>query len=410
MQKLAIVTSLALTLATATPAFANTTNVVNSGGSTQVNSNEVQNTSVNVVNTNVATVSQEMNAVNNTGGNVSTGNIGATPCNPCGITGGSSIVTGNATTDNHMDVDANSNVTVVDVDGNNGGMNQTDVVNTGGNLAVNTAAVSNTAVNVANTNVAFVQQEANVVNNTGNNVSANNVGAANILTGNAAASNTMGVNVNENATAVNISGSQMPYLGGCDLCGPCYASNCTSVVNSGQNAAVNTASVTNTAVNVWNLNTLFSNQGLNAVNNTGNNVGANNIYGANIVTGGAGTTNGMMVEGNSNVTAVSLDESMPMGVNDLVAVNSGASAVFNAAAVSNTALNTLNTNLLFAGQTVLNTSNSGSNVALSNIGGGLTWTGVAGTASNTAAGGNSNATSIGGGAGALITLLALMSL
>jgi hypothetical protein len=154
---------------------------------------------------------------------------------------------------------------------------------------------------------------------------------------------------------------------------------------------------------------LFSGQNLNAVNNTGNNVLASNIYGSNLVTGGAGTVNDMMVEGNSNLTAVSLDSSMPMGVNDLVAVNSGASAVFNAAAVSNTALNTLNTNILFAGQNVANNSNSGNNFALSNIGGGLTWTGGAGTASQTVAGGNSNATSV-GGANALLTLLALMSL
>ena len=172
---------------------------------------------------------------------------------------------------------------------------------------------------------------------------------------------------------------------------------------------MNTASVTNTAVNVRNYNMLYANQGLYASNNSGHNWASNNVYGSNIVTGGAGTSNGMSVTGNSNLTAVSLDDSLPMGVNDLLLINSGANAAINTAAVANTSLNTWNFNMLKDYQSVYSMSTSGWNLALGNIGGGMTWTGNTGTSSNAAAGGNSNATSIGGG-NALLTLLALMSL
>lgn len=412
MKKLAIISAFMLVATTAaTPAMANTTSVVNTGGSANITTTEVNNVDVQVVNTNIADVDQELHAVNNTGGNVSSGNIGMTPCNPCGVTGGSSIVTGDASTANSMDVQANSNVTAVDVATAGGAQNHTDVVNTAGNLGVNTTAVSNTNVGVLNTNIADVDQSAHVVNNTGKNTSTNNIGDSNIVTGHAGTSNAMSADVNENATAINITGDHMQSPIGCDLCGtPCTGTNCTSIVNSGKNLSVNAASVSNTAVHVMNSNVLNSHQGLHAINNTGHNNAANNVYGSNIVTGSAGTDNGMSASGNSNLTAIAIDDSMPMGVNDLLAVNSGANAAINTTAVANTNVGTYNTNLLYAYEAVYGLSSTGYNLAVNNIGAGMTFTGGAGTASFAGVGGNNNATSVGNSATSLLALIALMSL
>lgn len=412
MKKIAIITALALVMTTgmATVASANTTSLVNSGSGTTVNTSDISNLNVNTVNTNVANVTQALNSSNVTGQNTSVGNIGATPCGVCGITGGSSIVTGNAQTNNSMEVAANNNVTAINVAGNAAG-NQTDAVNTGSGLNLNTLAVSNVNVNVANTNLANLTQVANVSNLTGQNTSANNVGSANLVTGNAGVNNHMEADVNSNGTAINVALAGMPTLGGCNLCGmPCAGANCTSLVNSGSNSNFNALSVSNNSVNVLNTNVLTSLQALTAANNSGQNASVANIYGANLVTGSAGVANHMEASGNENFNAINIASTMPMGTNDLIAVNSGLNANVNTQAVSNTNVLDANTNVLTVNELVNAYNLSGMNAAVSNIGGGTLWTGGTGTGNANAVGGNSNVTVFGNATTSLMALLTLMAL
>lgn len=85
-------------------------------------------TTVGVFNSNVLFASQTVISSNNTGGNLSVGNIG-----------GSTITTGTATSTSTQTITANSNQTTITVTGT-GATNTTNVVNTGNNVKVCTSA------------------------------------------------------------------------------------------------------------------------------------------------------------------------------------------------------------------------------------------------------------------------------
>ncbi len=381
----------------------NDTTIVNSGDNSDVTTSVTENTKVTVKNMNIANISQESMSVNNTGNNTANGNI-AFPdvCgNPC-LSGGTGITTGNAASTNTMAVDANTNTTLVDLPSSGTSTSSTNVVNTGDDLDVDTASTTNTTVEVRNTNFANVFQSSVSMNNTGWNQANGNIGDTGIVTGAAGSVNDMSAHVNANTTAISV-GSGTVYPGGssfadCPECIPTCdgAGNCSTIVNSGDGLDVTTRTTTNTRVEVNNFNMLNAWQMASALNNSGWNRSNDNIYGASIATGNAGSTTGMSIDANRNQTGVVLDESMPLGTLSFMTLKSGDKADLDSTANTNTTVSELGMNFLCLDQQNMSWSSSGWNVSVENIGGTGTSTGHTGGASNMNATGNNNTTLVGG--------------
>ncbi len=278
-------------------AQSNDTSVINSGDNVEVTSNTTQTTHVDVDNNNDADIDQSVVAVANTGGNVASRNISFEG-------GGTSITTGDASTNVNMEANANQNVTEVTIGNNCCGGNVTDVVNTGDDLRVDTRSTTNNRVDINNDNNADVDQNVVAVSNTGLNFADRNIGDTSINTGDADVDVDQRANVNRNFTAV-----EMGSMGA--------SSNQTFVTNTGDDVRVETRAEEENRVDVDNDNDADIDQDVIAVANSGLNFADRNIASfeeedengaVEINTGEARVDTDMRVNANQNVTWVSMSE------------------------------------------------------------------------------------------------------
>ncbi|MEN9327602.1 MAG: hypothetical protein RI947_410 [Candidatus Parcubacteria bacterium] len=159
----------------------NTTNIINSGDNTDIDTNANSSSQTTVHNQNTAQVNQQIDAHANTGNNEASRNIS--------IGGNAGIImTGNAAVNTQQIVNANDNVTAIS-GGGTYGSNNTDIVNTGDGVDASTSSQSKRSTLVNNDNTLVVNQTANTSANTGNNRADRNISIGGvsgaILTGNA---------------------------------------------------------------------------------------------------------------------------------------------------------------------------------------------------------------------------------
>lgn len=391
--------------AVSTNAVSNLTSVVNSGDDADVDTDTKYKYEVVVSNSNYANVNQNVNANSNTGGNKLNGNIASEG-------GGNSLTTGDASVVTTMGVQANSNVTAVEMPSMAGMMNATELVNTGDDADVDTDVSVENKVSVFNKNKAFVNQgcgtggnyihtlmlggpQSGCDANTGKNTASGNIGDATMTTGNAGVATEMMAAVNSNQTVVG---------GGDDDMGALL--NQTTVTNTGDDADVDTDVTSKSKVKVANYNFGVFNQFVNASANTGKNSAKKGIGGTDMTTGDAGVLSAMEVEANTNVTGVSGSALGPMSVNVFDIVNTGDD--FDGDADSETEVKTKvkNGGYLNSYQSLMLHSETGYNYVHGNVGTSSVGTGSGATGSSLLTGGNSNMTVL-GSLGMLLSLLAL---
>lgn len=383
--------ALSTTLAVPAGAFAavSDTSVVNTGDDVTVDTTTSQNTSVNVSNSNDATIIQSFTSTSNTGGNSAEGNIG----------GSTSIDTGNAMSVATFEASGNHNLTGISGLGSSAGVNMVDIVNSGDNADIDSSLNSNLDIGVSNTNTANVIQNFLSISDTGNNTASNNIttgsgGGASIETGNSSATADFAVDVNHNTSALNI-GSLSPALG-----------SSTLVTNTGDNADIDSTSDATTNISVDNSNAANISQLLFATANTGNNSGEDNIgNGPDINTGTAAAVGEFMVEGNHNMTGIggSLTNSPNLNLMDIV--NSGDNLSSNTTHNASLTTAVSNTNSLMSASVFTSTSNTGENSSDDNIGSSSLWSGSAGAGGEMASAGNHNQTIFGSVADVLLLWL-----
>lgn len=392
--KATITAAATFTLAVA-PAFAATTgatSVINSGDKATVNSNTSSNSSVSVVNDNVAKINQEVNAKAVTGGNTASGNITLGG-------GGTTINTGAAGVTTNLGVDVNKNNTAV-AGYTGAAANLTDVVNTGDHVNVNTNTSNNNSVAVNNSNYAGVSQDVWQKAVTGGNKANDNIGGpTSINTGSAGVSTNLGVSANTNNTAVG-------GMGGLSFGGPL---NQASVTNTGDYVKVNSNASTSNAAFVSNYNKLWVDQTVHGVADTGYNKANDNIGGPTIIgTGNAAVGTGASVNANSNWTGVGGGYNGALGYNTGDIVNTGDHLLTHANVSDNSAVSVLNANHTWSYQDIFSRSYTGQNKSNDNIGGftGI-GTGTAGAGVGLGFVGNTNSTAVGGWVGGLMGWLSM---
>lgn len=181
------------------------------------------------------------------------------------------------------------------------------------------------------------------------------------------------------------------------------ASNGTSIVNSGDNARVETESEYESSIGVTNSNTAVVTQGVTAGANTGGNSANRNIGATSMTTGAAtvGTTLG--VEVNHNTTGIDVPNSNG-GVNLFDMVNTGNNADVEAEVEIENAIGVNNANLATTIQSVDADATTGDNAMRRNIGPSTMATGNAAVGTNAWVDANHNTTAVGlgGSNGALL--------
>jgi len=179
--------------------------------------------------------------------------------------------------------------------------------------------------------------------------------------------------------------------------------NGTSVVNSGDNADVDSSSTQTTSINVVNNNQAQVSQSVNASANTGGNSADGNIAlngaGATINTGAAAVSSALSVDVNHNMTAIAAPD-MGGSLNSTDVVNTGDDADIDTSTNTSTTIGVSNSNSAYVNQMVSAKANTGKNSADDNIGGAAINTGAAAVGSNLGVVANKNTTAIGSGMGA----------
>lgn len=282
MKKIAtLVGATALLAATVLPALAanNCGNSTTGPGSN--NTCSVSNSSnVTVNNVNDAQIVNDVRTKSYTGGNSASNN-----------TLGGTITTGNASLNTTVGTVANVNTTNVTAGfggGNNYGYNAVT-----GPFSNNDAFVTNDYRVVANnSNTASVDNDVDAKASTGKNRADNNTGPAAIQTGNAWLSTMVGTHVNDNLTAVSLTGASGNNTAGNSTTGP-FSSNNAVIDNSAR-------------VTINNVNDLQVENDVDVRARTGRNSASNNTLGGDITTGNA--TAGLVVdtEGNINTSLVAM--------------------------------------------------------------------------------------------------------
>jgi len=380
----------------ATAAFADSTDVVNTGNHVTVGGGSSDTTNVNVSNSNTAVVSQSSDNNVNTGGNDANRNIGDV-----------SVHTGDATVGNAFETKVNSNATNVSNVGNHSN-DSTTVTNTGDHLLLFGTGGDSTNVNVSNQNTAYISQSANNHVNTGNNDANRNIGDVSIHSGDAAVSNVFSAQANKNMT--NISG-----VGG-------HSSDNLDITNTGDHVYFGCG---NSVSLLFNLETEQSNSCGNETNvdvdnnneayisqdsynhvNTGYNDANRNIAldgDVSIMTGTASVGNLFSAMANANATSINGAGLFDTSHNDTTITNTGDHLdVFGTGSSFETNVNVDNDNDAYVSQSSTNHVSTGHNDANRNIStngfGGLIDSGNAGLANAFMAMANWNWTSVGGNA------------
>jgi hypothetical protein len=260
----------------------------------------------------------------------------------------------------------------------------TTVVNTGDNANVSTNTTTTTNVEVNNDNVADIQQIVNVSANTGGNTANGNIGGSSIVTGDAIVSASLSTLANRNVTGIGLANG-----GG--------GSNVVDVVNTGDDADINSTMDTTTNVLVNNNNLATVNQQMNAFANTGNNQANGNIGDTtSITTGNIGISGVFDVMANENITAISTGlNGGPMS--HTMVTNTGNNALINTDTTNTTDVEVNNNNTADVFQLFNAEVNTGDNTADGNIGDGIAVSsGHAGILGMMSVLSNSNTTAIGG--------------
>lgn len=194
-----------------------------------------------------------------------------------------------------------------------------------------------------------------------------------------------------------------------------FASDATTIVNSGDNATVFTSSNQNSSVAVNNSNTAEVSQMVNANVNTGDNTASHNIstgsLGTTVHTGDAGLTTNFAVNANNNATVIGMTNPASANLTDVT--NTGDKALVNTSTNTNSSIQVNNSNSadvtqscggapllsldILGGGNGLGgcNANTGHNNANSNIGGAAITTGQAGIGVNMQTMVNKNQTVIG---------------
>lgn len=264
----------------------------------------------------------------------------------------------------------------------------TTATNTGDHATINASNTNTTSVAVSNSNNASISQSTNSSTNTGGNTANRNVGSASIDTGNAAVSNSLGVNANTNKTSVsNVGNASSPDV---------------KLVNTGDRFTANANNTNTTSVGVSNNNSLMVSQSSNSNANTGDNKANRNASvdgDPSITTGDAGVSNVFGVTGNNNQTSLSnIGAGMGAGTN-VTFVNTGDHADLDANNTNVLSLGVSNENCAVIMQSAFATSNTGDNKANRNVavtGGTSISTGDAGISNVFGVQANSNTTNING--------------
>jgi hypothetical protein len=280
-----------------TAAFADTTDVVNTGNSVYVSGDSGTSTNVNVTNSNTANISQSSTSNVNTGNNDANRNIGDT-----------SIDSGNASVTNAFSANANTNTTAISGLGA-GSNDSTTLTNTGDDVYLSGFGGDSTNVSVVNANQANVSQSSNSNANTGHNDANRNIGDVSLQTGNAGVSNVFGTQVNGNQVAISLLGAN-------------NSSDSLDVVNTGDNVSVscdgnsglvllftqNSNCGDETNIEVVNANSASISQSTSSNVNTGYNDANRNIgldgAGTDLSTGTAAVANVFSAQANGNVVGI----------------------------------------------------------------------------------------------------------
>lgn len=171
------------------------------------------------------------------------------------------------------------------------------------------------------------------------------------------------------------------------------ASADTGIVNSGNNANVDTSTTQNTTVTVSNSNSAQISQSSFNVANTGGNSTSGNIGGGSVASGAAVTSTNLGATANQNQTAIALPSS-GLGSGDANVVNTGNHLDLDNSSTQNTTAVVSNNNQLYAQQHSVGLANSGLNSTDGNIGGGNVTTGPAATATEFDIEANANQTAL----------------
>ncbi|CAN5171339.1 hypothetical protein BH09PAT1_BH09PAT1_1620 [soil metagenome] len=270
-------------LATPTHA-ANQADLINSGDGFNFDHSTSTRTNVQVDNTNVSNVMQDINARVETGGNDASRNIGS-----------GNILTGNATVGVGLQVAGNHNDT--QIAGINGGtdVNFVDAVNTGDDASLNSRTDRSTDVNVSNDNSSSVSQMGDIRTMTGRNDAGRNVGSGWIDTGAADVAVGLNTNTNNNMTAIGMGG--LSSQNGAGL-------NANSIVNTGDELSGNSDSATRTRVSSNSYNSMNSYQGVSSELMSGDNASDRGVGRSTITSGNSRYAIGSTVQGNHNMTTL----------------------------------------------------------------------------------------------------------
>ncbi len=265
--------------------------------------------------------------------------------------------------------------------------NETSLINSGDDAHISTSTNTNTSVNVENKNSAYFYQKANLQSNTGGNSASGNISldwpGATINTGPASVDATLDVKANSNTTLIELGGNT--------------SDNLTDVVNTGDNAHVDTSLNNNSHVYVKNYNKASVSQKLNAKANTGFNNADDNIGGASIFTGPAEITAALDVKVNKNATVVAAGNGEDGDAsNTSLVTNTGDDAHINTSSNSNSSVDVYNKNYAYIKQKVYAKANTGHNSASDNIGDALIDTGLALGDLHMGVAANENKTGVGG--------------
>ncbi len=263
--------------------------------------------------------------------------------------------------------------------------NNTVVTNTGDKSDVETEVKSTTNVSVSNANSAMINQLVQSSSNTGNNSAKGNIssggGGSSILTGPATTAVQANVNANANTTLLGLGGSSM-------------GSNATEVLNTADRANVETEVENEVNIAVDNYNLAKMNQFVDTSANTGFNRANGNVGSVEVTTGGASVGVDLEASANENLTLIGGTPANGGLENSTIITNTGDKANVETEVENETNLWVGNTNLMFANQKLMGSSNSGYNAAKGNIGNTEVTTGSALLLSSLGLGGNTNATGI----------------
>lgn len=266
----------------------NQADIINSGDDFDFDHSASTRTDVQVDNTNISDVMQNINAHVETGGNSASRNIGS---------GGNSagILTGNASVGVGLHVTGNHNDTAIAGFNSGNDVNFLDVVNTGDDAELDSRTERSTNVYVNNDNHATVNQMGDIHAMTGNNDANRNVGGAGIVSGNAEVAVGLNTNTNHNMTAIGMGGLSSLNTNGSGL-------NASSIVNTGDDLEGDSRSETRTRVSSSSYNRLNSYQSVYSHAESGDNDSDRGVGGGLIDTGAARFVLGSTVQGNHNMT------------------------------------------------------------------------------------------------------------